>query len=46
VQCMINGVNSCDDTTTDANNCGSCGMVCGMPEAGGPPTCANSMCAQ
>ncbi len=42
--CMVNGTATCVDTTSDANNCGACNMVCGFPDAGGPPSCSGSTC--
>ena len=33
------------DLATDATNCGTCGTVCGAPDACTPASCANGQCA-
>ena len=42
--CGPDGGQTCVNTSTDVNNCGSCGNVCPSGDAGGTRTCTSGVC--
>jgi hypothetical protein len=44
--CPSSGGMACVNTNSDSSNCGMCNMVCGVPEAGGSPSCSAGMCVE